>query len=790
MIACDERRRGRRGYSRAAASIAAAAALAVALFGTAPARALEPAIIPIPAAVVPAAGAFEFTGPLRVIVPPHDRAAGRAAHDLAELLAFPAGLPLVVRSTTGASGALVLVRAPSVALGTEGYRLTVTPRRITIAARDEAGWFYGGITLWQLLHASAGRTAVDGQVIDDRPELAWRGLMLDSARHFQSPAFVARLLDWMALHKLNVLHWHLTDDQGWRIEIRKYPALTAVGAFRVPAGPAAAADIDPQTGVARRYGGYYSQRDIRALVAHAAHRHITIVPEIDLPGHASAAIASDPALGVRPGLVPDVPSDWGIYSHVLAPDEATFRFLEDVFSEVLALFPGRYVHIGGDEVVPDEWLQSPHLAARLRQLGLHSPAELRHYFARRIEQFLRARGRRAVGWDEILEPGLSRTAVVMSWRGVAGAVAAARQGNDTVLAPDPALYFDHRQGTAAGEPPGRAAVVSLEDVYRFDPTPAALGAARRHLLGVQANLWTEHVRTDERVAVMAFPRLAALAEVAWSAPGRRDWPGFERRIAAALARYRAIGLPFDESLFAVTATTTYADDRRTATLALARQADFGEIRYSVDGTDPGPASPLYREPLPVTLPAEVRAASFAGAERLSTPRVFQASAALAGHRDSHELRLCTSAVALSLEDDAPLTGPRAVFLLDIENPCWIYPDADLGRAVTIAAAVGQVPFNFQIGADRARMQFARPVTQYGELEVRVDGCSGELYARLPLEPAVASNAVTVLPGQPVAAREGRHDLCLRFAQAGVDPLWALDWVELRAAPASAGTGRP
>ena len=786
MIGCNEQTSNLRdGGGRPSWPAIAAAALA--LFGPGQTHGAETGVVPIPVSVSHAEGAFDFDGSIDVIAPPADAAAVGAARELTEFLSDLPRLPLRFRPGAARDGAIVLERASSRRMGREGYRLTVTPQRITIAAGDTAGWFYGGMTLWQLIHpaADAGRGRIDAQIVVDRPRFPWRGLMLDSARHFQSPEFIARLVDWMALHKLNVLHWHLTDDQGWRIEIPKYPALTAIGGFRVEAGRAAASDVDPASGRPRVYGGFYRQADIRSLVHHAALRHVMIVPEIELPGHCSAAIASYPPLGVGPGVVPVVPSDWGVYTHVYAPEESTFRFLEDVLDEVLALFPGRFIHIGGDEVVIDEWRQSPHVAERVRDLGLHSVDQLHGYFTRRIAEFLAVRGRRAVGWDEILEPGLPRSAVVMSWRGVIGARTAALQGNDTVLAPDPDLYFDHRQGSGSDEPPGRAAIVAIRDVYGFEPLPAGLSAKQRnHVLGLQANLWTEHVRTEDRAARMVFPRLAAVAEVGWSPDERRDWADFERRIATLIGRYRRLGVPFDESLFGVTGTPAYGADHQTATVTLMRQADYGVIRYTTDGSQPGPESLAYHEPITVKLPAELRAASFAGDDRLSSPLVLPVSADLAGRRTSHELRLCSKSVALALEDDAPLSGQRALFLIDIENPCWIYPSTDLDRIATITAAVGQVPFNFQIGGDRAKMRFARPVTADGELEVRIDTCDGDLYARLPLAAAVSSDAVTVLPPQAVARRSGRHELCIRFAQSEVDPLWALDWIDLRPAPVS------
>jgi hexosaminidase len=713
----------------------------------------SPDVIPRPARVASRPGVFVVGGALTVIVPPSNPQARASALGLRDLLAAgrPALLPLTVRPGAAQDGALNLRRVEDAALGPEGYRLSVTPQRIELAANGPGGWLYGGITLWQLVHEGpAGVAVIDAQLIQDQPRLKWRGLMLDSARHFQSPAFIARLIDWMALHKLNVLHWHLTDDQGWRIQILKYPRLTSVGAWRTPAGGSG------------RYGGFYTQAQIRQLVARAASRNITVVPEIDVPGHASAAIASYPALGVTPGEVPAVPADWGVFKNVFAPTAASCAFLQDVLREVLELFPGPYIHLGGDEV-PE---------------AHGNPAQDVHAC---LARFVVAQGRRVVGWDETLTPDLPRSAIVMSWRGVSGARAASAQGNDTVVAPDPQLYFDHRQGLAAWEPPGRLAPITLRDVYEFEPLAADLNAAQRaHVLGLQGNVWTEHVRTEERVAAMAFPRLAALAEVGWSEPAARGWSDFERRMAVQVRRYRQLGLPFDESLFGVDARVDYAPDASSATVTLSRQADLGEIRYTTDGTAPDAHSARYDGPFKVAPGVQIIAASFAHEQILSSLFRWPTYRGLAGRRSSVELTLCSAAVPLALEAAAPLRGARAIFAVDIERPCWLWKGADLSAVGHLVAAVGQVPFNFQIGADRERMRFAPPTTAAGELLVHLDTCEGTLYARLPLAPARTSKAVTVLPAFAVSPVSGRHDLCLQFAQRGPDPLWVLDWLELRA----------
>jgi hexosaminidase len=709
-------------------------------------------VIPRPAQVTSRAGVFMVGSALTVIVPASDPQARAAAAGLRELLAKgrPALLPMTVQVGAARDGALMLRRVDDAALGPEGYRLSVTPQRIELAANGPAGWLYGGITLWQLVQDGGPGAAgsIDAQLIEDHPRLSWRGLMLDSARHFQSPAFIARLIDWMALHKLNVLHWHLTDDQGWRIQILKYPRLTSVGAWRIPAGGSG------------RYGGFYTQAQVRELVALAARRSIMVIPEIDVPGHASAAIASYPALGVKPHEVPAVPADWGVFKNVFAPTAASCGFLEDVLSEVLALFPGPYIHLGGDEVPPPQGTPA---------LDVHGC----------LARFVAAHGRRVVGWDETLTPDLPPSAIVMSWRGVAGARAASAQGNDTVLAPDPQLYFDHRQGLAAWEPPGRLVPISLRDVYEFEPLASDLSAAQRaHVLGLQGNVWTEHVRTAERVAAMAFPRLAALAEVGWSEASARAWPDFERRMAVQVRRYRQLGLPFDESLFGVDARVDYAPDASSATVTLSHQADFGDIRYTTDGTTPDARSARYGGPFKVAPGALIVAATFAQDQVLSSSFRWRTYRGLAGRRSSVELRLCSAAVPLALEAVGARGALPAIFAVDIENPCWLWQGANLSSVARLVAAVGRVPFNFQIGADRERMRFARPTTAAGELLVHLDTCDGPLYARLPLAPARDSNAVTVLPASAAPAVPGVHDLCLQFAQRGPDPLWVLDWLEL------------
>jgi hexosaminidase len=664
----------------------------------------EPSVIPNPASITRQAGEFRVGSRTAIVVVGSDASIPGVAASLADLVRRSHLMKLPIERGAARDGAINLrLLPPDGKEQPEAYRVEVSTGRATVTASSAAGLHHGATTLWQLLTPAA---AIPNVTVDDAPRFAWRGIMLDSARHYQSPEFIQRFIDAMAVHKLNVLHWHLTDDQAWRLQIRKYPALTTVGAWRVPAGAAAARDIDPATGKPRLYGGFYSQHTVRSLVAYAAVRGVTIVPEIEMPGHAAAAVAAYPALGATPHPPGSVPSDWGVYPHVFNLDESTFTFLEDVLAEVMDLFPGAYIHVGGDEVEKTQWRESAAVRSRMRQLGIDDPAKVQPWFTQRIGRFLESRGRRLVGWDEILEPGLPDNAVVMSWRGIDGALKAAAKGHDTVLAAHPTLYFDNRQSGAATEPPGRGRIVSLEDVYRFEPMPPSLPPEQqRHVLGLQGNVWTEHIRTEERVGWMTFPRAAAVAELGWSLPGRRDWTDFQRRLGAMAPRYAALGMTFAQA---------------------------------------PPAA--------------------ASASRLT--------------RKSQELRLCSENIALSLEDDAPLKGPRAAFLVDIQNPCWIFPGAPLDKVTGLVARVGQVPFNFQIGEDVHKIRFAPPTTAEGELEVHLDTCEGELLARLPLAPATRSQAVTALPRAAMSPRSGNHDLCLRFAQPRLDPLWVIDSVQL------------
>jgi hexosaminidase len=500
-----------------------------------------PSLVPIPAQMTERRGEFVVTAATPLVFEVRDAA---TASYFSSLVARTRGL--VFKRHRGTRAITLRRLADPKATGDEGYRLDVSPRGVTISASKPAGLFYGTITLWQLMTQTPGqaqRIAIPAIAIADAPRFAWRGLLLDSVRHFQSVAFIKSFLDAMAREKLNVLQWHLTDDQGWRLEIKKYPRLTGVGAWRVPAGEAAQHDIDPATGKPRLYGGYYTQAEVREIVAYAAARHVTIVPEIEMPGHAQAAIVAYPWLGSVPNPPTQVSSDWGVFPDLYNTDDRTFGFIEDVLTETMALFPGTYIHVGGDEAVKDQWKASTAIQEQMHALGIANEDALQGWFIARIGQFLKAHGRRLIGWDEILQGGVPPDAAITSWRGIDGAITAAKAGHEAVLSPAPVLYLDNRQVEGAGEPSGRGAIVSLGDVYDFDPAPAVLSDAERaHIIGVQANIWTEHIREEQNVAYAAFPRSAALAELAWSPAATRDRANFLARMPAELDRYAAFDL--------------------------------------------------------------------------------------------------------------------------------------------------------------------------------------------------------------------------------------------------------
>jgi len=493
------------------------------------------AVIPIPASLTRGDGFFRLSATTGVEVVP----------EFAEVVA---GQVAALRRATGfafaAGSAGPRIRVALVEqLAEEAYELRVTSTGVSIAASDPAGVFYAFQTLRQLLPAEIESSdPVDGILwvlpeveIEDAPRFPYRGMHLDVGRHFFDVDFVKKYIDTMARFKLNRFHWHLTEDQGWRIEIDAYPKLTEIGAWRSesPVGDS----LEPYVGDGVPHGGFYTKDQVREVVAYAAARFVTVIPEIEMPGHATAAIAAYPELGCTDEQL-QVSTTWAVHDTIYCPQEATFEFVETVLSEVVELFPSEYIHIGADEVPKRQWERSAVAQEVMRREGLASEEELQSWFIRRVESYLRSRGRRLIGWDEILEGGLAPDATVMSWRGTEGGIEAAQQGHDVIMTPVEHAYFDFYQGEPEGEPLAMNWAgfgIPLQTAYAFEPVPEVLTEAEsRHILGPQGNLWTEYISTPEHAEYMAYPRAMALAEVAWSPRAARDWPDFVLRLGEVL----------------------------------------------------------------------------------------------------------------------------------------------------------------------------------------------------------------------------------------------------------------
>lgn len=512
------------------------------------------ALVPQPLRMVAGAGTFTLTKDVAILVDKDSPEAADVGSLLAERINRSTGLGLTVAALEAGSAGRKAIRLTTKnanpELGAEGYTLEATPEGIVISATAGAGLFYGTQTLLQLLPPQVFQStlveeklswAVPAVRIEDKPRFAWRGLLLDVARHFFSKAEIENYIDLMAQEKLNTLQLHLTDCVGWRVEIKRFPKLTEIGAWRDGIG----FELDPKLGTAwgpdGRYGGFYTQDDIREIVAYAKARYVTIIPEIEMPGHAGAAMSAYGEYSCAG--VPFDPSKQSM-GIVCPGNEGTFEFLEGILSEVIDLFPGKYLHIGGDEVGKGYWKQCPRCQARIQQEGLKDENELQSYFVRRIEKFLNAHGRTLIGWDEILQGGLAPNATVMSWRGDEGGIAAAHAGHDVIMTPNTHCYFDYYQAQA-GEPKAIGNFLPLRKVYAYEPVPSALeGDQVRHVLGAGGNLWTEFVPNFRHAQYMTYPRACAMAEVTWSDPQRKNWEDFRRRLDGELQRLKAQGVNY------------------------------------------------------------------------------------------------------------------------------------------------------------------------------------------------------------------------------------------------------
>ena len=584
------------------------------------------AIVPYPNHLETGRGTYRVTDRPVTCDSRTDERTQRAVVGFAARLATVTGgtNPVTVADEVPASGIRFVTDE---SLPAEGYELNVDGEGIEVRASQFPGFLYALQSLEQLLPAAVYGTEpapdaaweVPCVKIADAPRFAYRGMHLDVARHFFSVDEVKRYIDVMAIHKLNTLHWHLTDDQGWRIEIKRYPELTAVGSIR----KATVVRKEWGTYDGTPYGGFYTQDEIRDVVKYAADRGVTVIPEIDLPGHMLAALTAYPELGCTGGPY-EVWGRWGVADDVLCPGrEKTFEFLEGVLTEVMELFPSEYIHIGGDECPKVRWEKCPRCQAKIRQLGLKDDGEhtaehyLQSYVTDRIGKFLARHGRRIIGWDEILEGRAPSDAVVMSWRGSEGGIAAAKLGHDVIMTPNSHFYFDYYQSLDTdAEPFGIGGYIPMEQVYSYDPVfPELTPEQQKHILGVQANLWTEYVLSDEHLEYMLLPRLAALSEVQWCLPETKDWNRFIGSFRMDKI-YSQLGYEFAKHIFGVTASYAVDPEKGGVVMTLTTQGG-APIRYTLDGSDPTASSPLYKAPVTIGESCTFKAAALR--EGMQTP---------------------------------------------------------------------------------------------------------------------------------------------------------------------------
>ena len=521
------------------------------------------------------------------------------------------------------SGAAIVLTIDKTIDNAEGYKLDADAKQIRIAGASAAGVFYGIQTLRKslpLVNGKASKVSIPAVHIADAPRFAYRGTHLDVSRHFVTADSVRQFIDMLALHNINRFHWHLTDDQGWRIEIKKYPLLTQIGSKR------AQTVIGHNSGKydGKPYSGFYTQKQIRDIVKYAADRYITIVPEIDLPGHMQAALAAYPDMGCTGGPY-EVWQKWGVSDNVLcAGNDKTLTFIDNVLKEITQLFPSKYIHVGGDECPKTQWQKCPKCQARIKALNLeakdgHSAEErLQSYIITHASNYLKSLGRNTIGWDEILEGGLAEGATVMSWRGESGGIAAAKQHHDVVMTPNSYLYFDYYQSLdKANEPLAIGGYLPLETVYSYEPMPKELTADEaRHIIGVQANIWTEYMPTFKQMQYMALPRLAALSEVQWSQPALKDYNSFTNRLTEFTHLYDRLGYNYAKHLYNV-AIHVDSDNKWREILIHMTTAGNAEIRYTLDGTEPTANSTLYTGAIVLQKSAKIRAAAFRDGKRSS-----------------------------------------------------------------------------------------------------------------------------------------------------------------------------
>ncbi len=551
-------------------------------------------IIPKPEKVTIGEGFYELNAKTKIVIPAGDAEATAIAENMRLRFLITSGKNLEITNSEN-SNAIVFKKDES--LAKEAYNLKITKGNVEIKAASDQGFFYAYQTLLQLFDSKIYSSSAENSLkldlpiceISDSPRFAYRGLMLDVGRHYLPVSFIKKYLDLMAMYKFNTFQWHLTEDQGWRIEIKKYPKLTEIGSTRkeTPLG-----HNSENRGDGKPHSGFYTQDEVKEIVAYAASKYINVIPEIEMPGHALAALASYPELGCTGGPY-EVKTRWGVEKQVFCPSEKTFTFLEDVLTEVMDLFPSEYLHIGGDECPKDTWKASAFCQDLMKKEGLKDEHELQSYFIKRIDQFVTSKGRRIIGWDEILEGGLSPNATVMSWRGVQGGIEAAKLNHDVIMTPNTYYYIDYYQGDPANEPLAIGGYLPLEKVYSYEPLAEDITEdQKKHILGVQGNLWTEYVATPEKAEYMTFPRALAIAETGWSAPGKNE-ADFMDRVKRHFSKLKLLGVNYSESIYNIKLEVKPGGTGQLKAL-LTNEDQGSKIRYTLDGTQVNAQSLIYK----------------------------------------------------------------------------------------------------------------------------------------------------------------------------------------------------
>lgn len=568
-------------------------------------------IIPQPVSIQQHSGHFILTGNTAIQYNPQHKDLKMAINLFNQKVRTIAGFVLPVNMIKATTIQLNIEKLPTI--GSEGYNMNITSKGIVIKANTTAGIIYGIQSLLQLLPVIRTNALLEipCMSITDYPRFKYRGMHLDVSRHFFGPDFIKEYIDLLASYKMNVFHWHLVDDQGWRIEIKKYPNLTNTGAWRVDQTDKIwGSRPQAKLGEEATYGGYYTQEQIKEIIKYAAAKNVTIVPEIEMPGHVASAIASYPQLSCT--QEPQLPLTGGNYtgmsSNYCAGNDSVFTFLQNVLDEVINLFPSAYIHIGGDEVDKGPWKKCPKCQARIKKEGLKNEEELQSYFIKRIEKFVTAKKRKIIGWDEILEGGLAPTATVMSWRGEAGGIEAAKMKHDVIMTPGKPVYFDHYQAGPEGEPLAIGGMNTLKNVYDYEPVPAELNAEQaKYVLGAQANLWTEYVTTAEHAEYMVLPRMLALAEVVWSPKESRNWKSFNERLQFQFKGFGQKGLHYCPGNFTIGIKPSSQNGKLLVNLST--ELMYADIFYTTDGTEPTLSSNKYSSPIAIASSALLKASA-------------------------------------------------------------------------------------------------------------------------------------------------------------------------------------